>query len=69
MAIISSLFGREKTSRITGKWAKRIKWLWKKNQIWEVVMKVNEYIFNVFGSLNLKMGEKEKQKFVIYENN
>lgn len=41
----------------------------KKNQIWEVVMKVNEYTFSVLGSLNLKKRKKERQKFVIYENN
>lgn len=35
---------------------------YEKNQIWEFIMKVNEYTFSVLGTLNLKKGEKRKTR-------
>lgn len=37
---------------------------YEKNQIWEFIMKVNEYTFSVLGTLNLKKGGKKKDKNV-----
>lgn len=37
---------------------------YEKNQIWEFIMKVNEYTFSVLGTLNLKKGGGKKYKNV-----